>query len=504
MGKPRLSRGTLTELPATVVQPSYNRVGKRNGIVHIGVGAFHRAHQAVYTDDALAIEGGDWLITGISLKSPKVRDQLSPQDGYYTVAVNQHNSTHYRVVGSISQVLYAKESIGRILTLMSKPEVRIITLTITEKGYTHDPVTGELLLDHPDIFHDLNNFDKPVTAIGLITSVLNRRMRQESTGLSVLSCDNLSGNGRMLNKLVLSFAEQVSARLVNWINVNVSFPSSMVDRIVPATRQQDIRDFTISSRILDEGLVVTEPFSQWVIEDDFVSGRPAWDKAGALLVNDVKLYEDAKLRMLNGCHSAVAYLGYQAGYEFVAEVIANHHFECFIRYLMQEEITPTVTTPARFHMKCYQESIIERFKNTSIKHRTSQIAMDGSQKLQQRLINTILDRLNKGKSIDALCLVIASWMRYVMGKDEAGRPYKVQDPLAGRFRKIIADTNGDPEKMARSLMKVNEIFYKQLKYYPEFGERVSYWLKQILEMGTSVTVKKFNQLISMRNFPHIG
>lgn len=496
MGKPRLNGGTLGYLPSVVARPAYSRARKRSGIVHIGIGAFHRAHQAVYTDDALAIEGGDWLITGISLRSPKVRDQLSPQDGYYAVAVNQNNSKHYRVIGSISQVLYASESMGQILSLMSKPEVRIITLTVTEKGYTHDPVTGELLMDHPDILHDLNNLDNPVTTIGLITSVLKRRMRLKSTGLSLLSCDNLPGNGKILNKLVLSFAEQVSSQLVNWMDDNVSFPSSMVDRIVPATQLQDIQDFTALSNILDEGLVVTEPFSQWVIEDDFVNGRPAWDKAGALLVNDVKLYEDAKLRMLNGCHSAIAYLGYQAGFEFVAEAMGNHHFERFIRYLMQEEITPTVTPPEHFDMKGYQDSIIERLKNHSIKHRTCQVAMDGSQKLPQRLINTILDRLNKGKSIDALCLVIAAWMRYVIGKDETGQSYNVQDPLAECFQRIVADTVDDPSKMVRSLIKIDTIFDKRLVHNPEFSQRVSNWLRQILEIGTFRTLKKITESIS--------
>lgn len=500
MDKPRLNRETLTDLPSVVARPSYSRVGKTNGIVHIGIGAFHRAHQAVYTDDAMAIDGGDWLITGVSLRSPKVRDQLSPQDGYYTVAVKQYNSTRYRVVGSISQVLYAKASTKRILTLMSKPEVRIITLTVTEKGYMHDPVAGELLMDHPDISHDLDNLDKPVTTIGLITSVLNQRMRLKSTGLSVLSCDNLLGNGRLLNRLVLSFAEQVSGRLANWINDNISFPSSMVDRIVPATQAQDIQEFTAFSSILDRGLVVAEPFSQWVIEDNFINGRPAWDKVGALLVNDVELYEDAKLRMLNGCHSAIAYLGHQAGFKFVAEAMCDHYFERFIRYLMQEEITPTVTPPPHFDMRRYQESIIERLKNHCIKHRTSQIAMDGSQKLPQRLINTILDRLETGKSVDALCFVIAAWMRYLIGKDETGRPYKIQDPHADHFRKIIADTAGEPKKMANLLLETDEIFNKQLRYYPEFSEKVCHWLKQILEIGTSKTVENFIRLTSMRNF----
>ena len=430
------------------------------------------------------------------MRSPMVRDQLSPQDGYYTVAVNLNNSTQYRVIGSVSQVLYARESIGKILASMSKPEVRIITLTVTEKGYMHDPVTGELLMDKPNIIHDINNLDKPVTTIGLITSVLNRRMQLKSTGLSVLSCDNLPGNGKLLKRLVLSFAEQVSGRLVNWINDNVSFPSSMVDRIVPATRSQDIRGFTTFSGILDQGLVVAEPFSQWVIEDDFVNGRPAWDKVGALLVENVKLYEEAKLRMLNGCHSAIAYLGFQAGFEFVDEAMGNQHFERFIRYLMQEEITPTVTPPPHFDMKRYEEWIIERFKNRYIKHRASQIAMDGSQKLPQRLINTILERLDTGKSVNALCLVIAAWMRYVIGKDETGRSYNVQDPLADHLQRIVADTIHDPSEMVGTLIKIDTIFDKRLAHYLEFSEKVTYWLKQIMEIGTFKTVEKFSCYIS--------
>lgn len=491
MDKPRLNKQTLVNLPSVIARPAYSRAGKRNGIVHIGIGAFHRAHQAVYTDDALAIEGGDWLITGISLRSPKARAQLSPQDGYYTVVVNHNNSTHYRVIGSISQALYAKEAIGQILTFMSKPEVRIISLTVTEKGYNHDPVTRELLTDHADILHDLDNLDKPLTTIGLLVSALNQRMRLGSTGLSVLSCDNLPDNGKLLSKLVLSFARQVSLPLADWIDDNISFPSSMVDRIVPATQLQDIQSFAAFSNIRDEGLVVTEAFTQWVIEDNFVEGRPAWDKCGALMVNDVKLYEDAKLRLLNGCHSAIAYLGYLAGYEFIAEAMDNHHFEHFIRYLMKEEITPTVTPPTQFDMKFYQDTVIERLKSHGIRHRTRQVAMDGSQKLPQRLINTILDRLVEGEPIDALCLVIAAWMRYVMGKDETGQPYRVEDPLEACFQRIVAGALDDPGKMAERLIKIDTIFDKRLEHYPEFSQTVEHWLKQILETGTLRTVEKF-------------
>lgn len=494
---PRLCTGGLNTLPSTVQGINYARDACDVGIVHLGIGAFHRAHQAVYTDDALAKQGGDWKILGVSLRSPQVREQLSAQDGLYTLVEMDDSETRYRLIGSVDDVLVAPENPEAVLEALCASSCKIVSLTITEKGYCHDPATGRLNQQHPDIVHDLSQPQAPRTAIGFIVEALRRRWQDHGLAPTILCCDNLPDNGRTLQRLVGEFAAQVDPQLGDWICRHVPFPNTMVDRIVPATETEDIERLEDACGYHDLGMVKSERFSQWVIEDNFAAGRPCWDQVGATLVGDVEPFELAKLRLLNGTHSALAYLGFLAGYQYVHEVVADHDFVRFLRRLMIAEIAPTLIAPPGMDLVAYSERLLERFANSSLQHRTYQIAMDGSQKLPQRLLGTMRDRLaaEQKQSIDCLCLAIAGWIRYVMAFDEQGASIAVQDPLADRFQATEAkaydatDNMHDINALIDGFLGVNEVFDTDLPAEDLFRSRLKYWLSHLLANGASSSVK---------------
>ncbi|MFZ2158912.1 MAG: mannitol dehydrogenase family protein, partial [Bradyrhizobium sp.] len=311
----RLSNASLDHLPGHVRRPGYDRARVTPGIVHLGVGAFHRAHQAVVIDDLLAAGATDWGIVGASLRNSGTHDALAPQDGLYTVAIHSGAATEHRVVGSIMKTEVAKANPARLIARMADPATRIVSLTITEKGYCHRPQTGELDERHPDIVHDLENPDAPRSAAGFIAAALSRRKASGAAPFTVLCCDNLPANGHTVGRIVKRFATLRSPELGNWIADEVAFPSTMVDRIVPETTDADRADVSVALGMIDAWPVVTEPFTQWIVEDRFPAGRPDFAAAGVQLVSDVTPFEHMKLRLLNGSHSALAYLGYLAGYE---------------------------------------------------------------------------------------------------------------------------------------------------------------------------------------------
>ena len=482
----RLSNQTLAALPEMVQRPAYVRDAVAPGIVHLGVGAFHRAHQAVYTDDVLARDPG-WGIVAASLRSPDTRDALEPQDGLYALAVRSGEGESVRVIGSISRVLVAPESPASLLAAMADPRVRIVSLTVTEKGYCHDPATGELNEEHPDIRYDLAAPGTPRTAIGFIVEALHRRRTAGVRPFTVLTCDNLPANGRLTKRVLDRFAELRDPDLGAFIGSELVCPSTMVDRITPATTDEDRRRIAEALGLEDGWPVVTEPFSQWVIEDRFPTGRPAWEEAGAELVADVEPYELLKLRLLNGAHSSLAYLGYLAGYETVAETMADPAFAGFVRRIM-DEAAATLDMPAGIDVAAYRAALIERFKNPALKHRTWQIAMDGSQKLPQRLLGTVRDRLRAGAPFPSVALGIAGWMRYVTGRDEAGRAIEVRDPLAPRLR-AVADAAGlSAERLAPALLSVGEIFGADLPADPRFRAAVTDALDKLISLGANRAV----------------
>ncbi|MCG5242937.1 mannitol dehydrogenase family protein [Azospirillum doebereinerae] len=479
----RLNAQTLPTVAATVQRPAYDRSALEPGIVHLGIGAFHRAHQAVYTEDALNRAFGPWGIVGVSLRSPDTRDALAPQDGLYTVAVRDAAGESLRVVGSILECLVAPEDSAAVLERMTRPSVRIVTVTVTEKGYCHDPATGALNESHPDIVHDLAEPERPRTAVGFLAEALARRHALGLAPFTVLSCDNLPSNGDTVAGILRRFATLRSPEFGAWVTEAVACPNSMVDRIVPATTEADRAHVAAELGAEDSWPVMTERFTQWVVEDRFPAGRPAWELEGVEMVADVHPYETMKLRLLNGSHSTLAYLGYLAGYETVSDAIADPGMARLIRGLMDEESGPTLHLPPGADLERYKDALIERFRNPALRHRTWQIAMDGTQKLPQRLLGTARERLAAGASIDRLALGVAAWMRYAAGVDEQGQPIDVRDPLAARLAEIAADAKGDPDRLADGLFGLTAVFGSDLPADPRFTGPVSAALRRLYAEG---------------------
>jgi fructuronate reductase len=456
------------------------------GVVHFGPGAFFRAFIAPYTDETMVASGGDWGITAISLKSRTALDQLVPQGCQYTVVERGADGDQARQIGAIRDILLAPERQLDVIAALADPATRVVTLTVTEKGYCHDPLTGRLQADHPDIRHDVGNLDAPRTVIGFLVAGLQSRREAGQPPFTVLSCDNLPANGTMLRGIVTEFAVLIDPRLAAWIEAEVSFPCCMVDRITPATTKGDLDRIAAAEGQLDLAAVVHEPFRQWVIEDDFPSGRPDWAVAGAQFVSDVERHELMKLRCLNGTHSTLAYLGYLAGHETISDAVAEPAFSALCRRLWRDEILPTLPAPEGEDLPAYCESLLDRYRNPAIRHRTWQIAMDGSQKLPQRLLGTISDRLAAGTVPQGLCLAVAGWMRYVAGTDEAGDPIDVRDPIAERLK--AAANSADP---VTSLLAIGSVFDRSLAGDDAFVASVRAAHARLRDEGSAAAVAAF-------------
>lgn len=476
-----------------VARPAYDRDSLTSGIVHLGVGAFMRAHLAVYCDDILASGDSDWAIAGYSLRRPNVFEQLEPQDCLYTVGVFSAQEKRYRLIGSISSIAVAPEDPQALIGRIAAEATRIVTITVTEKGYCIDAQGGGLNFAHPDIQHDLDNPASPRSLVGYLVAGLKERRADCARALTILSCDNLPDNGRFTRNAVRDFAARLDPALLDWIDNNVSFPSSMVDRIVPATTDADLAAAEDAIGLCDLGFVATEAFSQWVIEDHFAAGRPDWAAVGALLVDDVAPYEAAKLRLLNGAHSTIAYCGYLAGYEYVHEVMQDDDIAQFVRHLMQNEISPATPEPPGMEHDNYIEALLERFRNPSLRHRTWQIAMDGSQKLPQRLLATISDQLDADGPLAALALAAAAWIRYTLAYDETGGPIDVSDPLAEQFKTIALGCGKNPQKIVAAFLAIREIFGDRLPAEPRFVRALERSLELLLAKGTLASVRIFNE-----------
>ena len=494
----RLSNATLGRLPAAIAKPAYDRASIATGIVHLGLGAFHRAHQAVYTD-ALLGEDARWGILGVSLRSPDTRGALAPQDSLYSVATMDGDHASYRIVGALTGIIVAPEDPPGLLVQLADPAVRIVSTTVTEKGYSHDPATGWLREDDADIRHDLLRGDRPRTTLGTIVHALKLRREAGTPPFTVLACDNLPTNGHTLRGLTIRFAELMEPDLGKWIADVVRFPSTMVDRIVPATTDADRDAVAAALGLADAWPVMAELFSQWVIEDDFGLGRPAWDRAGAQFVRDVAPYELMKLRLLNGAHSTLAYLGYLMRCETVAEAMQQPALARLVEEMMGDEVTPTLPTLAGFDLVDYRASLLDRFRNAALKHRTSQIAMDGSQKLPQRLLGTIRDRLAHGQPIDRLALGVAAWMRYITGLDESGKVIEVRDPLASRLRSIADEAGPIAARLAPALFHVREVFGTDLPGDPRFTLTVEVALDRLFTLSARTTVERLIKALATRD-----
>ncbi|MFC5345686.1 mannitol dehydrogenase family protein [Brevundimonas staleyi] len=456
----RLSNAALADLPAEVERPGYDRAVVKTGVVHLGIGAFHRAHQAVVFDDALRSGDLRWGILGVSLRSPGVRDQLNPQDGLYSVVVRDGVADRTRIIGAVQGVLVAPEDPAAVVAAMASPDVHIVSLTVTEKGYRLDPASGGLLTDDADVAADLADLSKPRTAPGFLVAALAERRRQGLPPFTVVSCDNLPHNGARVRSAVLAMAEAHDPAMAEWIATEAAFPQTMVDRIVPATMPDDIAAQAATLGVRDEGMVKTEPFTQWVVEDHFAGPRPDFAALGVQLTAEVAPWEDAKLRLLNGAHSSIAYLGGLAGHAFVHQVVAVPAFKAFVERLWDEAET-TLNPPPGLDIPAYRADLMARFSNPSLQHRTRQIAMDGSQKLPQRLLASIAARLDADQPIEALARGVAGWIRWQGGVTETGETYTVDDPMAARLAEVLSGATTAEDKV-RAVSGLSEIVSPRL------------------------------------------
>lgn len=474
-------------LPKGVQTPRYDRQQLQTRIVHFGFGAFHRAHQALLTDRVLNAQGRDWGICEISLFSgDRLMSQLREQNHLYTVLEKGANGNQAIIVGAVKECLNAKlDSLAAIIEKFCEPQVAIVSLTITEKGYCIDPATGSLDVSNPRIIHDMQHPTEPHSAPGILVEALHRRRERGLSPFTVLSCDNIPDNGHVVKNAVLGMAEKRAAELAAWIHQHVSFPGTMVDRIVPAATEESLDEITRELGVADPCAISCEPFIQWVIEDNFVAGRPQWEVAGVQMVDDVLPWEQMKLRMLNGSHSFLAYLGYLAGFQHISDCMQDSAFREAAYRLMMNEQAPTLRI-TNVDLSRYAASLIERFANPALKHRTWQIAMDGSQKLPQRMLEGIREHLARGSDWPLLALGVAGWMRYVSSVDDAGATIDIRDPLSEKIR-LLVESSSDAERVS-ALLSLQEVFGTDLVKNPLFVQTIEQAWRRIAQHGAHQAV----------------
>lgn len=432
------------------------------GIVHIGLGAFHRAHQAVYIEKNLNRNlGGNWGICAVNIRSnSKLVDQLKVNDCRYHIAeYTDSDHAHLREVNAIRDVLFAGEDKDALFERLLSPNTKIVTLTVTEKGYYVTPSDKKLRLDDPSIQHDIQSPAQPKTAPGILVEALFRRKELGLAAFTVLSCDNMPNNGALTRAAVCELAAYRSTEFAQWVQDSVAFPSSMVDRIVPAMSDESQKRLHAELSCDDQNAVMCEAFSQWVVEDNFPLGRPDWELDGVQMVDDVHPFETMKLRLLNGSHSLLAYVGCAAKLETVADAVADPKFIALIRHYMTFEALPTLDMPDGIDVQNYIESLISRFANDSLQHKLSQIAMDGSQKIPQRWLAGGEELLVQQKNLSATALGVAAWILYAGGKDIEGNPHKVDDPMSQTLSELHT-LHKTPEDLIRSVLAIHDIFPK--------------------------------------------
>jgi mannitol 2-dehydrogenase len=424
-----LGDATLHELPDTVRAPAYDRSRLTPGVVHIGVGGFHRAHQARYFDDLAARAGtSDWGIVGVGLHSPQMGEVLNDQDCLYLLVERGAEHSTTRVVGALTRYLYAPHQRAEVLAALSDPTTRLVTLTITGDGYNLT-ADGEFQADDPSVAAELSDPERPTTAFAYLVEALARRRRDGVAPFTVLSCDNVPSNGAAARTMVVAFAQLRDPELAGWIESHVAFPSSMVDRITPQTTPEERAAIVAECGVDDRWPVVTEPFSQWVVEDDFCAGRPPLEEVGVQFVDDVAPYELAKKRLLNASHCALGYLGYLAGYRTTAEVMADPVYAGFIGCLI-DEITPLLPRTEGLDLVAYKSSLLERLANPGVPDQLSRLCRRGATKMSSYLLPSVREAIAAGQPHPLMTLAVAGWFRYLNGEDYAGEPIEVVGPLS--------------------------------------------------------------------------
>ena len=454
----RLACETAAHLSTRVVRPGYDPAAQTCGIVHFGIGAFHRAHQAAYTDAAMAAGDRDWRITGVSLRSADVAQQLNPQDGLFTLVERSSDTVSARLIGSVASVIVAPENPDAVIDAIASSSTHVVSFTVTEKGYVRR-ADGTLDTDNAALAADLSG-GMPRTIYGFVAAGLARRMAAGLPGVTLLSCDNLADNGRQLGALMRSYLAATDPALAGWFAQYCRCPGTMIDRIVPAMTADDRAWVAEQIGLEDEGAIITEPFTQWVIEDDFAGPRPRWEAVGAQLVEDVRPYEAAKLRMLNGAHSALAYLGLDAGHEYVHQAVADPAIRPVIEAIMRDEAAATLDPATGIDTVAYADQLLERFANSALQHRLMQIAMDGSQKIPQRWLEPLALSQAAGRSSPATLRALAAWMRHVRGDVRV-----VDDPQAAQLAALWQ--RHDAGAMAAALFGPEGLFAATWQASPE-------------------------------------
>jgi mannitol 2-dehydrogenase len=443
----KLSAAALANLPASVAVPNYRAAELRAGIVHIGVGNFHRAHQAVYLDDLFnAGSDRDWAVIGAGVRDADklVREKLGAQDWLTTIVEQEANASQARVVGPMIDFVNPGDG-AALLDVLARPEIRIVSLTITEGGYYISPATQSFDATHPDIVADAADIAAPKTAFGLILAGLARRRAAGIAPFTVMSCDNIPGNGHVTQNAVAGLAELVEKDLAAWVRREVAFPNSMVDRITPATTERERTLLAERFGVEDAWPVFCEEFRQWVLEDHFPAGRPALENAGVTFTSDVAPYELMKIRILNGGHAAIAYPAGLLDIHFVHEAMEDAQIRAFLEKLTKQEIIPTVPPPPGVVLEDYRDLIARRFSNPSIGDTIARLCFDGSNRQPKFILPTAADRLKAGAGLDGLALVSALWCRYCFGESESGKPIAPNDPSWDRLRAAAAQARTNPE-----------------------------------------------------------
>jgi mannitol 2-dehydrogenase len=481
----------LSILPTGVEFPAYDRSELKTGIIHVGPGGFHRTHQAYYVDELLKNHGiKDWAICGVGLMEPDrlVHKRLKSQDHLYTLMVNNPDGTFTaRVIGSITGYMFAPDDPDAVIEKMAHPDTRIVSLTITEGGYNFNQVTGEFQSGNTDIQHDLRHPNRPKTIFGFLAESLKRRMDRGLPAYTVLSCDNIQHNGDVAKRMVLAFADIRDKALRIWIEQNVSFPNSMVDRITPVTREENKMTLQKEFGINDSCPVICEPFCQWVIEDYFSSGRPPWEKAGVQFVKDVSPFEKMKIRLLNAGHSLLGFTGALYGYTFIHEVVHDQLFARFLRDFMDIEVTPVLDEVPGINLDFYKNSLFERFGNPQIKDNVARICLQSSAKIPKFLLPTVNDQLKAGGSVNRSAFVVAAWCRYAEGSDEKGNKYPVEDDMKVVIQEAALRSRLDP----LAFLKIETIF-GDLAYSGQFTEAYQKALQCIYKNGVATSIREMN------------
>jgi mannitol 2-dehydrogenase len=426
---------------------------------------------------------------GLLKHDARIRDVLREQDFLYTVVERGARGENARIIGSIVNFLYAPGNAQEVIDKMTSPDCRIVSLTITEGGYYVHQGTGEFDAQHPDIQHDLANPDEPTCSFGYLLEALSRRRTRGMPPFTVMSCDNLQGNGDVMKKMLLAFAELRDPKLHNWLTENCPFPNSMVDRITPATTDEH-RALVREKFGIDDGWpVMCEPFKQWVIEDQFPLGRPAWEKVGAQMTSDVLPYEKMKLRLLNASHQAMCYIGMLLGYEFAHEAMGDAQISKLVETMMEVEVTPLLPAVPGVDLTEYKRTLIERFANPAIRDQLSRIGTEGSARIPKFVLPSIIEELDRGGPIKLLSFTVASWFRYLNGKDDQGKELPIIDPMSKKLRERALEGGQDPQ----SLLSMREVFSESLATSPRFVDQVRETLKSFYEQGARATLTKYIQ-----------